>query len=252
MDNEHKSRLLSFRGGDRSEYLALYFISRFAYINLVPRQEDFGLADFICFLGKEENNRNLYAENAFFVQVKSDKKLILFNEDSTNYIKENFDLPLLLIIADKANQKLQLYSSWRLWYSLILVNLNNITKIKLVPDKYTFENDKKIYEISNTSTLKIALYKPIIEIDFNDIENDIENSYNILKFWLELERLNLVALRSHKAFFYGVEDWEPNSLPQSSKNEIYYDFGPKNNNLERLTIECLTALSLTYEKESRP
>jgi hypothetical protein len=39
-------RLGSFRSGDRSEYLAAYALSRVAFVNQIPRQEDFGIVDF--------------------------------------------------------------------------------------------------------------------------------------------------------------------------------------------------------------
>ncbi|MEE8113195.1 MAG: hypothetical protein V3T23_02460 [Nitrososphaerales archaeon] len=63
-------RLISFRSGDRSEYLAEYALSRIAFVNAFPRQEDFGVADFLCVLTKEDN-RLVFPESAFYVQIKS-------------------------------------------------------------------------------------------------------------------------------------------------------------------------------------
>ncbi len=77
MELRHGTRLGSFRSGDRSEYMALYFLSRIAFVSQIPHQEDFGVADFLCCLGKEEDDK-VYAENGFFVQVKSNKKPIEF------------------------------------------------------------------------------------------------------------------------------------------------------------------------------
>lgn len=42
-------RLISFRAGDRSEYLAAYALSRIAFVNTFPRQEDFGVRFPMCF-----------------------------------------------------------------------------------------------------------------------------------------------------------------------------------------------------------
>ena len=67
-------RLGSFRSGGRSEYLAVFGLSRFAYVIPAPRQEDFGVYDFLCVLVREEvRNAHtlLYPEDAFYVQVKS-------------------------------------------------------------------------------------------------------------------------------------------------------------------------------------
>ena len=63
-------RLSNFREGDLSEYLAQYLLSRFCYINTFPRQEDFGVVDILCILGKKESNY-VYPELGFYVQVKS-------------------------------------------------------------------------------------------------------------------------------------------------------------------------------------
>jgi hypothetical protein len=69
-------RLGSFRSGDRSEYLAGYALSRIAFVNPFPRQEDFGVADFLCVLSKQEE-RLVFPESAFYVQVKSDANDLL-------------------------------------------------------------------------------------------------------------------------------------------------------------------------------
>ena len=47
-------RLGAFRSGDRSEYLATFALSRVAFVNPFPRQEDFGIADFLCVLTRQE------------------------------------------------------------------------------------------------------------------------------------------------------------------------------------------------------
>ena len=60
-------RLGDFRSGDRSEYLALFALSRLAFVSPIPRQEDFGVPDFLCVLGKEDRGL-VFAQNAFYVQ----------------------------------------------------------------------------------------------------------------------------------------------------------------------------------------
>ena len=49
-------RLGSFREGDRSECLAMFGLSRFAFVYPVPRQEDFGVVDFLCVLNLGDSN----------------------------------------------------------------------------------------------------------------------------------------------------------------------------------------------------
>ena len=251
MTKDHKGRLLCFRKGDRSEYLSLYFISRFAYIIPVPRQEDFGFADFICFLGKE-NKPYLYAENAFFIQAKStNKKSFIFKEDSTNFLKYHSDLPLLVLFIDESDGIVRLYSSWRLWYSLSLFDLKEINKISIVTNKYIFKGTGKIYNLSKKGRLQITLHKPIIEINQDKIDKYSDSIYNILKFWLELERLNLIALRTNKTIFYGVKEWEPNHQPSDTNIEKYYTIGQ--DNFYQPTADSLTSLclNLAHKKQSQ-
>jgi hypothetical protein len=59
----------SFRQGDRSEYLALYFLSPLGMAVHVPRREDIG-ADFQCVLARREGNL-LTFKGPFLVQTKS-------------------------------------------------------------------------------------------------------------------------------------------------------------------------------------
>ena len=246
---KHKGRLYSFRGGDRSEYLSLYILTRFAYVIPVPRQEDFGVADFLCFLGKHSNSF-FYGEDAFLLQIKSSKESFNFNEDATSYLKHHANLPFLLGVTDKTCQNMKIYSSWRLWYYLMVENINNIRTIRYTPDKYTFDVDNKQqgykYKTIDQS-LDIALGEPIISLnmDCNKINN--ENIHEVLKFWLQIELSNLVALRTHMAFFQGVSIWETNKKPNLENMETYYGTGMEGYALEKATADCLTALAFNYD-----
>ena len=247
MDQGHKARLLSFRSGDRSEYIALYFISRFAYINSVPRQEDFGLADFICFLGKQVD-KFLFAENAFLVQVKSEEKEIKFNEDATVYLKNHANLPFFILVINKKLKRIKIFSTWRLWYILSIARFDKINNISFHLNKNIFEDYNSIYNM-DSNILNIALANPILNLTYDQIDNNQINFYEIVKFWLQIENMNLMALRSHKTFCYGAEKWCENELPSKSDLEIYYAIKINNEYLEHLTAKCLTALSLIKNVE---
>src|SRR5438874_1592010 len=62
-------RVVSYRQGDRSEYLAQYILSALTISVPVPRQEDVG-SDFHCSLLKKENG-NLRPYLPFNIQIKS-------------------------------------------------------------------------------------------------------------------------------------------------------------------------------------
>lgn len=245
--SKKKGRLLSFRGGDRAEYLAMYLVSRFAYINPVPRQEDFGLADFICFVGREKASY-FHAEDAFLLQIKSNKDKLCFKTDPSNYLKKHADLPLIICIANTKRKLIQLYSSWRLWCYLSLPETANIAKINLTFDKYAFGDgvNSDAYNVNN-DVLEVTLGNPILSVEQNDLANGkFDNVYYLIKFWLEIERLNIVGLRTGKSLFYGVKNWEPNKKPR--EGEVYYHIVPQLQELEKRAVDWLTSLCFNYEK----
>jgi hypothetical protein len=112
-------RLYDFRSGDRSEYMAVFGLSRIAFVTPVPRQEDFGLVDLRCVLAKKDG-ASIYPKSAFNVQVKSNKRDLRFYADQILWITTNMDCPLFLCISDKTATKLTLYSCSRLWLALFL------------------------------------------------------------------------------------------------------------------------------------
>jgi len=247
---KHKGRLYSFRGGDRSEYLSLYILTRLAYVNPVPRQEDFGVADFFCFLGKQ-TGKYMYGEDAFILQVKSSNDSFDFGEDATSYLKYHADVPFLLSVTDKSNRRMQIYSSWRLWYYLMQYELFEIKSLRYTPNVFTFDVDGKPqgYKMVAEQTLEIALGEPILSLALDDTNIDTENAYRVLKFWLRIERSNLVGLRTHMAFFQGVKYWETDKVPSADNVEVYYGTGMDRLSLEKATADCLTALAFKYSRK---
>ncbi len=245
MTADHKGKLLVPRQGDLAEYLGQYFLSRFSYVTPIPRQEDFGLADFICHLGKK-CPPYIYAENVFFVQVKSGKQPVSFKEDSTTFLTKHSEIPLLILLIDLEKDTFKLYSTWRLWYYLTLLNVDKINKITLKPDKYVI-NKKTPYSLSNKGTLTVPLWKPIVEMEKDNIKVGTNNIYEVLKYWLRIESLNLVALRTHKTYCYGLKEWEPNILPSETNFETYYRSGRK---YFHQLAECLTSFCHDLDEQA--
>jgi hypothetical protein len=90
-------------------YLAAYALSRFAFVNPIPRQEDFGVADFLCVLTAEEA-QYVYPESAFYVQVKSTDDILHFQADAIRWVSDHMDHPLFICVVDKRNNHMKLYS----------------------------------------------------------------------------------------------------------------------------------------------
>lgn len=135
------TRFHNFREGDRSEYLAVYLLSRLGLVTQVPRQEDIGF-DLICSLAEQENGI-LSFRNHYAVSVKS---LSTPNttlappeskEGDTSYCEHfnwlfHLELPLMLAVVDKANQEVALYSTLPAWF-LFHGRLAECGIVELVP-----------------------------------------------------------------------------------------------------------------------
>lgn len=63
------TKLHNPREGDRSEYLAVYLLSRLGLVTQVPRQEDIGI-DLFCSLADQESGTLTFGHQ-FAVSVKS-------------------------------------------------------------------------------------------------------------------------------------------------------------------------------------
>ena len=202
---KRKGRLLTFRSGDRSEYLALFLVSRFAFINPVPRQEDFGLADFICFVGREED-QFFHAEDAFLLQIKSNKRKIQLKNDPSNYLKKHADLPLIICVTSTEKKLIQFYSSWRLWCYLSLQESSNISKINLVFDKYTFGNEtnSKAYRVIEDNVLEVTLGNPFLTKPFEKAEIIIAGG-NFMAIMIKSTNLAMI-IHSHFGRSFSIED----------------------------------------------
>lgn len=115
-------RIVSYRQGDRAEYLAQYILSAFAISVPVPRQEDVG-SDFHCSLLKREQN-NLRPYLPFNIQIKSHsakllKEGVIFGgiTDAGNWREHEIeqlcqtDTPFLVGVVSKEDQWIDLFST---------------------------------------------------------------------------------------------------------------------------------------------
>ena len=98
-------------------HVAAFALSRVAFVDPVPRPEDFGVFDFVCVLAAQEG-KNIYPESAFFVQVKSDSGPIDLDADALRWITQHMDQPLMICVISKSESTLTLYSCARLWWPL--------------------------------------------------------------------------------------------------------------------------------------
>src|SRR5947208_3278723 len=94
-------RWRDFRSGDWNEEFGILMLKAFAAVAYVPRQEDFGLDAISTLLRDDKNSRYLYAEESFYVQLKSEsEKTISYDGDSIRWLKK-LELPLFIGVTRK-------------------------------------------------------------------------------------------------------------------------------------------------------
>lgn len=98
----------NFRQGDIAEGMGLELLRRISLVAPVPRSEDVGV-DAVCTLLRPDD-RYLYAENTFAVQVKAASKRRLDLDNGTWRWMREFDLPFYWLSVDLQRATAALYS----------------------------------------------------------------------------------------------------------------------------------------------
>lgn len=233
-------RLSSFRAGDRSEYLAQYVLSRFSFVIPLPRQEDFGVVDFLCVLTKEEDNL-VYPRNAYYVQVKSEEADIILDRNQSKWLSFFMDLPLILCIVNKKESRVKLFSCWHIWCGLFRLP---------IPTKLTLKLNSALpleAETVDGDHVTIPIGPPIINATIDDFEENPILYYQILERWLEIDKLNIARRSVGRVYSLGYIEWETNKIPdESTKAKNVYTYGPEYTRIEKDVAPILTALAHNY------
>lgn len=235
-------RLMSFREGDRSEYLAQYVLSRFSFVVPFPRQEDFGVADFLCVLAKELDNL-AYPRNAYYVQVKSTEENIHFDRNQAKWLSHFMDLPLLLCVVNKDESRVKLFSCWHIWSGLFQVHIPE--KLILILNSNLPLAAESIDRTNKVITIPIG--PPVINATVEEIESNPTHYHNVLTPWLEMDKLNIARRSVGRIFSSGFIQWEENEVLEPStilKNS--YSIGADYHRAEMHLAPLLTALAHNY------
>jgi len=235
-------RLSSFREGDRSEYLAQYALSRLAFVTEIPRQEDFGVVDFLCVLGND-HSKSVLAENAFYVQVKSSAKRLEWDSGSVRWVSEHMDLPLIFCIVTKAESRIRLYSTSNVLRALFL---------RTTPARVIIEFDTPLplgrptLKNNEGEELLVPLGPPIVDATVDQIESRSIPAYELLRPWLVIDKLNIARRAVGRIYVSLFTEWETNA-PQDP-NVFYNEFfmGPNYDVAEKQLAPILTALAHNY------
>lgn len=196
-----------YRSGSRSEYLAFYGLSRFCFVNQVPRQEDFGIADFFCTLGKraevikrKKKHFLIYPEASFYVQVKSNKNTYEINSRVIQWLANHIANPFFICIANQTSNKLSFYTPTFVWSALALCPESAGVKFFFDRRKFNDASDGAIkindymYRIGKHKRAKFNIYlsESIFVQSLTDLEKDKdEKAYATLKPHVHQELKNI-------------------------------------------------------------
>lgn len=241
-----KGRLGAYRSGDRSEYLAGYALSRIAFVNPFPRQEEFGVADFLCVLSRREGPL-VFPEAAFYVQVKSTADDWILEADNLRWISEYMDHPLLICVADKQTARIKLYSCWPLW-RVVFPRL----KAKKVTIILGGEVPNTEEPVDSDGHVKLNFGPPIMEQSLDEIEANPDFCHALLKEWLHFDGQNIARRRVGRIAITGVIRWRTNKLLSEFGEAIHsYWYDADYRLSEKDLAPILTALAHNYRHDKQ-
>jgi hypothetical protein len=248
--------LRSFRSGSRSEYLALFGLSRFSFVQQIPRQEDFGV-DFLCTLAAESkgNEEDLYPlvfpENSFCVQVKSNTDYFDLDRHFLHWMSYHIQLPLFICVIDKKNGgRFSLYATSVIWKVLFLRPKPKKIQIKFGDAPTGTSNPKLIQdEGEEEAEFTVWLGKPIINLSMDELELSGNLAYAAIKPWILTDIANIENKRSGAIVTKHIMQWETNKEPLPGHYSIYYD-GPNYQAAEKFILPTLVSLLHNYRKQN--
>lgn len=237
-------RLGNYRSGDRSEYLAVFGLSRLAFVIPAPRQEDFGVLDFLCVLTRPEG-KLVFPESAFFVQVKSTNADVVLDRDAVRWISLHMDHPLFICVCDKTDGTFNIYSTARIWLALFLRTSPSEIVLKLdsdgPPDHYV------MMETANAVTFEVHLGFPIARRDLEELESDPVPTMEVLAAWIQMDQENIARRRLGRVANACFRTWETNVVPDGKLAWRVYH-GKDYDLAERAVLPVLAGLLANYKR----
>ena len=216
-------RLVSFRQGDRAEYLAQYILSALAITVPVPRQEDVGI-DLHCSLLRREGD-NLRPTVPFNIQVKSAGADILNNgvrfggvTQGGNWRRHEIeqlcqtDTPFLIGLVNLEQQSLDVFSTITRYFVLSNWQGTGLPReVAMIPYEPVGEahigagaqEDLAAKPDMPQKLWKLPLGQPIVSISIAESEDEhrSEEIKNLLEPYLRMDQENAVCFRIGLGYF---------------------------------------------------
>jgi len=196
-------RLGSYRKGDWNEELGILLLKSLAAIASVPRQEDFGL-DAVGTLLRPDQDNCVYAEDSFYVQLKSESaKQISYKDHELDWLM-NLQLPLFIGQVNRQDSLLSLFPAHVLNEFFVFRDFRNFKELIVKID-----DGGNAKRLAKGERYEISLGKPLLTININQASDSsfTEHAYQILKDYLRLEHRNI---NSRRLKFYRHIKWVPN------------------------------------------
>lgn len=217
-----------FYQGSRSEYLAIYVLSRICAVTPVPRQTDFGV-DMICNLAKREGGV-LKVGAPFAVQVKSDPEPVGYPGEPASEgnaaVRWLLDqtIPFTLAIAERSEQRVRLYSTWPL-VKLRYERGFAFRQILLIPGNDGDEVEEPLWS-EHTGRGEVFLGPPILDFTPLDVEDSSRADHlsEVLSAWIYLELENYANKVADVCYVQGYIRYKPNEKP-TGKRHLWIAFG---------------------------
>jgi hypothetical protein len=212
-------RLVSFRQGDRSEYLAQYILSSIAISVPVPRQEDVG-SDFHCTLLRREGN-NLRPYLPFNIQIKSfGEEVVRFGgvTDAGNWRKHEIeqlcqtDTPFFIGIVNRDEQWMDVFCTINRYFVFYNWHQQGPPRtVELIPYSPDGEGHlgagelEALEPMANTPNWlwKLPIGQPMVRISIGDAESPerCEEIKSLLGHYLRMDQENAVFARIGVGYF---------------------------------------------------
>lgn len=199
----------NLRQGDIAEQLGILLMQSLTAVAPVPRTEDVGV-DIVATLLRQEGNRRLIAEDAFYVQLKSASVTeVRYEDDEIQWLK-SLELPFFIGSVDIRANTMRLFASHELLrFRSDPVLQQDVTKLRVFleagsPVGFDAPRERRLH-----------FGPPILQWTLSDHTNANvrELHYSILKNHLGLMQTNLL---SASAGFHLQLEWQTNEVPTAA------------------------------------
>lgn len=232
-------RSFSFREGDRSEYLAQFFLSAMGLCTSIPRQEDIGF-DFSCSVADQEAGILTFGY-PYLISVKSISGPSIDVEPTPAVIQANGDRhvswlfrqdqPVFLGVVDKDNISIRIFSLLPLWFlyyqggpTIGTLSLKPRLDAQHMQDVGAPERGAELANWPGHYHYDVDLGHPVAILDLETIQNQnrLGAMKRFLRIAIDFAQRNLLHYKLQIPHFY----WFPITTPDASALQPGFFYQP--------------------------